>query len=218
MRVDIVIPVYGNAHLLQHALESLHHQGVSVDVIVVDDGNVPAVEVLDGNVEETVMSIRVTRLAVNGGISRARNTGLTQCGGDAVIFLDADDELQPGALRELVSALEAHDADAAFGFVEEFGTDISPDRAARAAAKPAMLAGSTLMRRSSLAALGPFDESLRVGEFIDLMARAKRQEWNVVPVHTPVLRRRIHDRNASWTGGSADFLRVVRRHLHDMSD
>lgn len=216
MLIDVVIPVHGHDHLLPEALTSLHNQGVDVAVIVVDDGNDRQLCDLARFVSGDVVSLQLIRRDENGGISAARNTGLGLCHGDAVMFLDADDQLHPGALLRLSNALQDTDADASYGFVEEFGAEVSHERRSRAAAKPAMLAGSTLLRRGRLVELGGFDESLRVGEFVDLMARATRRNWMITPTPVSVLRRRIHDRNTSWSGNSSDFLRVVRGHLKNL--
>ena len=215
MHVDVVIPVYGHGHLVLEAIDSLAVQEIPLSVVVVDDGNDPPLDFSDTEAAGCIESISVIRREANGGIGTARNAGLEHCRGEAVIFLDADDQLQRSALALMASALQGSDADAVFGFVEEFGHGISPSRAAKAQGKPALLAGSTLMRRSSIEALGCFDETLGVGEFVDYMARAQRADWKFQPINVPVLRRRIHDKNTSWSGDPADFLRVVRRHLGD---
>lgn len=214
MHIDVIIPVYRQAHLLPTAVASADGQDVPVHIVVVDDGNTPPIEKTGVAEWDSTQRIRVVRRDANGGIGAARNTGLAQCDGDAVIFLDADDELQPAALGRLADAMVEHEADAVFGFVEEFGVDLPPSREAKAADEPVMLPGSTLLRRSSVESLGHFDEWLGVGEFIDFMARARRRQWKIVQVNTPVLRRRLHAGNTSRLGDSSDFLRVVRRHLH----
>lgn len=213
MNVDVVIPVFGHAHLVTQALRSLGQQGVSVRVVVVDDGNPTPLVLPTQDLEGNPVDVSVIRCSQRGGIARARNVGLNHCTADAVLFLDADDELQPGALRVLVERLHAGGSDAVFGFVEEFGIEVSGERSARASRQPAALAGSTLLRRQSVSEIGGFDESLGVGEFIDVMARGQRRGWKVESLDIPVLRRRIHDRNTSWRGDAGDFLRVIRRHL-----
>jgi len=215
MRVDVVIPVFGHGHLLPEAVDSLVGQGISLSVFIVDDGNVPAVEVPAVPADRGVEKISLIRQETNKGIAAARNLGLAHCAGDAVIFLDADDLLQPRAMSRLMSELRSHECDAVYGFVQEFGFGVTEARATKAEGQPVLLAGSTLLRRSSVDALGGFDETLGVGEFVDFMARAQRRNWNIKPIHVPVLRRRIHDRNTSWSGDPADFLRVVRRHILD---
>ncbi len=215
MLVDVVIPVFGHGHLLPEAVDSLAGQGIPLSVFIVDDGNVPAIEAPAVPANGSVETISLIRQETNKGIAAARNLGLAHCAGDAVIFLDADDQLQPRAISRLMSELRSHECDAVYGFVQEFGFGVTEARATKAEGQPVLLAGSTLLRRSSVDALGGFDETLGVGEFVDFMARAQRCEWNIQPIHVPVLRRRIHDRNTSWSGDLADFLRVVRRHILD---
>lgn len=209
MRIDVVIPVYPVVQYLPRALESLTRQNIDLHAVVVDDGNDPA---LPG--ESLPSWVRLIRNPHPTGISRARNSALPYCTGEALLFLDADDELQPGALAALLDALE-QGADCAYGFVEEFGAEIPTERSLRAARAPVSLSGSTLLRRAHVEAIGGFDPTLATGEFVDLMARGQRAGWKVEAVRVPVLRRRIHGRNAS-TSSIADpmnFLTVVRRHL-----
>ena len=46
-------------------------------------------------------------LQENGGQSAALNTGFSRCRGDAVLFLDADDVLEPTAASRAAAALAA---------------------------------------------------------------------------------------------------------------
>lgn len=209
MRIDVVIPVYPVVEYLSQALGSLEQQELAVHAVVVDDGNDPAV---DG--ESLPQWASLIRNPSPSGISRARNSALPHCTGEALLFLDADDELQPGALPQLMEALQ-QGADVAYGFVEEFGAAIPAERSERASRDPVALPGSTLLRRECVESIGAFDPTLPTGEFMDLMARGQRAGWRIEAVRRPVLRRRIHGRNAS-TSSIADpenFLRVVRRHL-----
>lgn len=214
MTIDVIIPVYRHLTFLPAALTSVARQGVDARVIVVDDGNPQLITHEDMGPDATGMNVVLIRCNERGGIARARNVGLEHCNGETLVFLDADDELQPNALPRLLVSLDGSGVDAAYGYVEEFGNEISQARIEKASRQPVSLAGSTVLRRASVLSLGGFDESLGVGEFIDLMARGLRQGWKTVSVEVPVLRRRIHDANTSWTGKSEDFLRVVRRHVN----
>lgn len=211
MNIDVVVPVYPVVEYLPQALGSLEQQELQVHAIVVDDGNNPP---LSG--ESLPQWANLIRNPSPTGISRARNSALPHCTGEALLFLDADDELQPRALPKLVAALQ-QGADVAYGFVEEFGTAIPTERSQRASRDPVALPGSTLLRRDCVESIGAFDPTLPTGEFMDLMARGQRAGWRIEAVRKPVLRRRIHGMNASTSSiaDPAHFLTVVRRHLSE---
>src|ERR1700733_13155370 len=82
-------------------------------VVVVDDGSTDATAAI-------VTAIADPRLTVvwqcNAGVAAARNRGMGAAGGDALLFLDADDWLAPTALTTCSAALDAApDAVAAVG-------------------------------------------------------------------------------------------------------
>ena len=107
--VSIVIPCYRQAHFLGEAIESALHQSYPhVEVIVVNDGSPDAVEAVAAR-----YPVRYVEQA-NAGLAAARNTGLAACRGEFVVFLDADDRLLPGAVRENVARLKE---DPLLGFV-----------------------------------------------------------------------------------------------------
>ncbi len=93
--ISVVIPCYRQAQFVGMAIESaLAQRGVSVEIIVVDDGS-------PDHVDEAVArypSVRYLR-QVNKGLAAARNAGLHASTGQYIAFLDADDAFQPDALR-----------------------------------------------------------------------------------------------------------------------
>ena len=68
----------------------------------------------------TVLSKQQPKLRVihteNGGVCRARNTGLEAAKGEYIGFLDADDCMMPRALEMLVRGLEEEKADISIGW------------------------------------------------------------------------------------------------------
>jgi glycosyltransferase involved in cell wall biosynthesis len=97
MRFSVVIPLYNKKATVARAIRSALQQTLPpVDVLVIDDGST------DGSceiVEEFGGAVRLVRQA-NAGPSAARNHGARLCAGDALVFLDADDELAPWCLAE----------------------------------------------------------------------------------------------------------------------
>lgn len=100
-KVSVIIPCYKYAHYLKECVESVRGQTYkNIEIIVVDDGS-------PDNTREVCSQLDVTCLSKdNGGLSSARNYGISRCIGDYIMCLDADDKLLPGAVEEHVALME----------------------------------------------------------------------------------------------------------------
>jgi glycosyltransferase involved in cell wall biosynthesis len=100
--IGVVIPAYNAATTLGPTIESVLAQTRQPDVvIVVDDGSTDDTAFVAHRFEPKVRCITVE----NGGVSRARNTGIEAAGTDLVALLDADDLWRPEKLRQQEQAL-----------------------------------------------------------------------------------------------------------------
>lgn len=106
--LSVIIPAYNYARLLPRALASVMSQAdPRVELIVVDDGSSDDTPVLLREARTLYgPSLTVIRQA-NAGAAAARNHGLQICRGRHVLFLDADDELLPGAVATVLDILVA---------------------------------------------------------------------------------------------------------------
>jgi len=103
---SIIIPSYNDGDLALAAVDScLTQEGqFRVEVILVDDGST------NGSMRQVVERfgehpcVRIVHKE-NGGLASARNFGLERCRGDWVVFLDADDLLEPLYLRSVFDAV-----------------------------------------------------------------------------------------------------------------
>jgi glycosyltransferase involved in cell wall biosynthesis len=211
-RVSVVIPVFNGERFLRQAVESvLAQDGVPLEVLVVDDGST------DRSGEITAaFGFPVRGLAQDhAGIATARNTGIRAARGDFLTFLDADDLWTPGCLRVQLDHLAADSAvDCVFGMVEHFRDPTAstrfdvrgPERA------PGLLPGAMLIRRAAFMRVGLFDETRRLGEFVEWQLRAEELGLRRMFLPTVVLRRRIHDANttARLAAERGEYLRVLR--------
>ncbi len=104
--ISIIVPLYNKAHTLTRSLDSVFAQiDDRFEVIVVDDGstdNSPQV------VRERYGSRVILIEQKNAGPSAARNTGARHANKSHLLFLDADDELFPDALRTHLLAYERY--------------------------------------------------------------------------------------------------------------
>jgi len=101
--VTVVIPCFNQAQYLPGALSSVHRQTwPRVESIVIDDGSTDDTSRVAARFGATIV-----RRQANQGLSRARNAGLALANGEFVVFLDADDELLPDAIRDGLDAFTA---------------------------------------------------------------------------------------------------------------
>jgi GT2 family glycosyltransferase len=97
----IVIPSWNSAALLPRCLDSLAGQG-EFELVVVDNGS------SDGSVELLrSRGIDPLTLPENRGFAAAVDLGVERTGARLILPLNADTELEPGALAALVAALDA---------------------------------------------------------------------------------------------------------------
>ena len=99
--ISVVIPCYNYARYVAQAIESALDQSYPhKEIIVVNDGST------DGSL--AIIAGYAGRLQIidqpNQGSVAAYNRGYAASRGDLVIFLDADDRLEPGALTEVAAA------------------------------------------------------------------------------------------------------------------
>lgn len=100
--VAVVVPSWNSAALLPDCLGSLREQGTDLEVLVVDNGS------SDGTIAYLERE-GVPHLALpeNLGFARAMNLGASRVRAGAILALNADTVVQPGAVGTLLEALEA---------------------------------------------------------------------------------------------------------------
>ena len=176
MRVAIVTPAYNVGKYVAKTIKSVIAQfHADWAMVVVDDGSTDdTAAVVAGFFDNRIRLIR----QANGGVSAARNRGLSEADADAVLLLDAGDLLAPDALSRLVAALEAApDAVAACGthaYISEDGTRRTHSGSRLPAGGDLLGAllernlfangGQVLIRASAVAELGGFRSDIAYGE------------------------------------------------------
>jgi glycosyltransferase involved in cell wall biosynthesis len=168
--VSVVIPVHNGAATVRSAIASaLDQEGPTVEVVVVDDGSTDETAAVVSSLRDSRVSL-VQQL--HAGVSSARNTGAAAAAGRRLIFLDADDELLPGALLALNAP--GDDVGLIVGRIEFF-TRGSPDHTTGpphfGALVSPMLSGSFAVDAAVFGAVGGYDERLGFSENTDLGIR-----------------------------------------------
>lgn len=122
--VSIIVPVYKAEKYIHQCVDSLLAQTYqNIEVILVDDGSPDRCgEICDE------YAARDTRVKVihqrNGGVGKARQTGIEQATGVYSIHADPDDWVDPTMIEEMVAKAKEDDADIVIcDFFEENGTN-----------------------------------------------------------------------------------------------
>ncbi len=212
--VSIVIPVRDGKDFIGEAVESALDQGEAVgQVIVIDDGSSDGTPDIVARIADPRVRL-VTDRPSRRGVSAARNDGAALAEGEWLMFLDADDRLQPGAVDALLVQAQP-EAVAIYGDYERIGaagqvlgkrglmrgtrTKPSGDIAeALLAGNFIVNGGIMIVRRQAFNAMGGFDEALRYCEDWHAWCRlAVQGAFTYVPVH--VLDYRVYDQSVMMT-------------------
>ncbi len=117
--VSIIIPAYNAAATLTATLQSALIQkddSFKLEIIVVNDGSTDQSGVILENYCKTCKIITTE----NRGVSAARTTGLGHAKGDYIQYLDSDDLLIPGKIKQQLNALIGSQANIAYGNWQRF--------------------------------------------------------------------------------------------------
>ncbi|MFD5553713.1 CDP-glycerol glycerophosphotransferase family protein [Streptomyces sp. NPDC127068] len=109
-RFSVVVPVFKVQGYLRECLESLLAQDFTdFEIIAVDDCSPDQSGQVLAEFAARDPRVVTVRHESNGGIGRARNTGVERARGDYLFFLDSDDTVTPGTLRAMHDRLSLTD-------------------------------------------------------------------------------------------------------------
>ena len=103
-KVSIIIPIYNVNKYLPKCLDSVISQTYkNLEIILIDDGSTDNSGLVADDYAKKDKRISVTHQK-NAGQSTARNNGIKKATGNFISFIDADDEIKPDFIKELLSA------------------------------------------------------------------------------------------------------------------
>lgn len=213
--VSIIIPNYNYARYLPKAIDSALAQTYSpIEVIVVDDGSTDDSRAVIQSYGARIVPI----MKPNAGHGSALNAGYAACRGEIVVFLDADDELVPDAIAQVMNAWRSGVAKAQFQLemVDEGGNllgervprfdDYLPngdirDRITGYGEYPSSPSSGNAYSRIALDKLMPMDEVLWFAGAEKSLVFLTPFFGDVLSLPTPLGRYRIHPENDSGFKG-----------------
>lgn len=184
---SVVIKCLNATDTIREALESLSRQRAAGDweVVLADNGSIDGTKeiFLEWARLNPQIPTRFVDASVQRGRAHALNAGIRAAVGDCLLFLDADDTVEPGYVAAMARALESHDFVAARIDIRSLNdtwlADLRPSLQDRELPlvrhKPfcAHAGGATLgFRRRVFDATGDFDPALEALEDGDFCIRA----------------------------------------------
>ena len=131
-KLSIVIPVYNMQAYLAACFDSCIDlsRAAEYEIIAVNDGSTDASARVIADYERRYPGLIRGLDTPNGGLGHARNVGLEAAVGEYLAFLDSDDTLTPGAVGEMLDALESGEDLLIFDFlaVSESGAVLETTR------------------------------------------------------------------------------------------
>lgn len=177
---SIIIPTYNRAPTLSRAINSVLHQSFQDhEIIVVDDGSTDNTgEILQSNfIEYHITYYKIE----NGGVTAARNYGVSKAKGKFLVFLDSDDMLSPQYLGGCFEALSGSHFKlllCAINYCDALGMStkmILPEPLDDYYTHP--LTGSYCIDAHLYREMGGYDNRLTYSENSDLFLRLFKSEW-----------------------------------------
>lgn len=113
--VSVIVPVHNGEKYLEECLESIANQQFrDFEVLMVNDGSTDSSPEICKRFEKRDRRFRLLNRE-NSGVSAARNMGLDRAVGRWVMFLDADDTLNPRTLADLTGMAQETGAPVVIG-------------------------------------------------------------------------------------------------------
>jgi glycosyltransferase involved in cell wall biosynthesis len=178
--LSIVVPMYNEEAVIPLFVQRLHAvlsglDGVSYEVVAVDDGSSDATPVLLQRHRREWPELRIVRLRSNAGHQAAISAGLAASRGAYVVTIDADLQDPPETIVEMYRAARDHGVDVVYGVRSDRSTDSAFKRHSAGAFY-------RLIRR-----VGASEAPASAGDF-RLMSRATVEAVNSMPERYRVLR------------------------------
>lgn len=199
--VTVIIPCFNHGRFIREAVDSaLRQSAADVRVVVVDDGST------DGSTPAACDDCASDRVRIlhqpNRGLPAARNAGAVGADSEYLVFLDADDWIEPAFVSRLHAELGGAGAEVSHAYCQErlveqgAGIWKVPDWDPLLMMISNLHPVTALVRRRCFEAAGGFDEMMTGGyEDWDLWLRFVERGWRGVRLREPLFVWRRHSPN-----------------------
>ena len=127
--ISVIIPIYNADKYIKRCVLSVANQSYQdIEIILVNDGSTDDSLSVCEYLAENDSRVKIVSQE-NGGVSKARNTGLGLANGEFVMFLDSDDYMLPDMCKVMLDTLHKRQADCIICGIKETGNGLwCPER------------------------------------------------------------------------------------------
>jgi glycosyltransferase involved in cell wall biosynthesis len=194
--VSVLVTTFNHARYVEEALESLRRQTSSdFEVIITDDASTDGcAEVIESWLARTGFAAQFIRNAVNRGICANRNTAIGRAAGRFVCSLSGDDAYAPERIERQLDCFSSQPDDVCAVYSDALMVDADGASMGRSVLDQKLAGGTppqgelfpllvrdnflpapaVMVRKSAIAAVGGYDESLFYEDF-DMWLRLSRR-------------------------------------------
>ena len=164
--VTVLIPTVDRYPYLRKLLDQLRGQTVPpLEVLVLDQTRA---ELRPGDLAAEFPDLPLRYFALDrAGQCSSRNLGIRSARGDAILFLDDDDEVPPDLIERHLASMARFRSDVSSGVAEEVGAGALPDSFRLLRASDVFPTNNSLARVAALAGSGLFDLAYERGARAD---------------------------------------------------
>ena len=129
--ISIIVPVYNVEKYIDKCINSITNQTYSnIEIIIINDGSTDNSLKICEDLAKNDKRIKLINTS-NSGVSHARNTGINNCNGEYIIFVDSDDFIKSSMIETLYKNIKKYKCDISIcnvGRVTEDGRIISKQK------------------------------------------------------------------------------------------
>lgn len=110
-KISVIIPVYNTGSPLRENIKNWVNQSYTdIEILLIDDGSKPETADLCDELSDGCSVIKTIH-KTNGGVSSARNVGISHATGDYIVFADSDDNASIDLCENMLQRMEKTNAD-----------------------------------------------------------------------------------------------------------
>ena len=162
--VSIITPAFNAEEFLSGTVESVKSQTFKDwELIIVDDCSTDNTLEIARTCAEADKRIRVVKTECNGGVSAARNLGLSIATGDYIAFLDSDDLWAPQKLEKQIQFMLENDCTLSYTDFQKF--DSSTGEKGKIIKAPKQMEAADILKNTAIGCLTVMVNKRKSGHF-----------------------------------------------------